>query len=213
MTIYTQNCVLASNNQGKLREINAILAPLHIKLIPQQQFDFAEAEETGLSFIENAILKARQAAKFSGLPAIADDSGLQVFALQGEPGIYSARYADPHALTNTDDHENLQKVLRNLANNNDRKARFVCAIAMVLHADDPTPQIFQGFWDGEISHSPSGSHGFGYDPIFYLPEHHCSSAELEPKIKNAISHRAQALQELKHFLENEPHYFDCVISA
>lgn len=201
-----KQCVLASNNSGKLREIQSILATMDIELLPQNQFQLVEAEETGLSFIENAIIKARHACRATGLPAIADDSGLQVFALNGEPGIYSARYADPAAATNTDDHKNVEKVLNKLADNTERNARFVCAIALIKYPADPTPLICQGFWDGEISLTPSGVGGFGYDPIFYLPERQCTSAELSSDEKDSISHRAQALAKLKHFLEQHKNY-------
>lgn len=199
-------CVLASNNSGKLREIQSILSTMEIELLPQNQFHIVEAEETGLSFIENAIIKARHACAATGLPAIADDSGLQVFSLDGEPGIYSARYADPSAGSNTSDKENLEKVLFKLADNPQREARFVCAIALVKNSTDPTPVIFQGFWNGEISISPSGHGGFGYDPIFYLPDLKCTSAELSSTEKDKISHRGQALTQLKQFFEHQKHY-------
>ncbi len=199
-------CVLASNNAGKLREIKAILAGSNIELLPQNQFKVSEAEETGLSFIENAIIKARHACEQTGLPAIADDSGLEVFALNGEPGIFSARYADPLASKNTNDSDNLAKVLSKLADNPCRKARFVCTIALLKFPADPTPVLFQGFWQGEISYTASGSGGFGYDPIFYLAELQCSSAQLSAIEKDKLSHRAQALAQLKKFLHDNPLY-------
>lgn len=209
MTTQHPTCVLASNNKGKLRELLAILKPLSIHLVPQQQFNIDEAEETGLSFVENAILKARHASSMTGLPAIADDSGLQVYALNGEPGIYSARYADPEAGNNSDDQLNLEKVLTRLEHEDQRKARFVCVIALVLHPDDATPAIFEGFWEGEISRQPSGSGGFGYDPIFYIPALKCNSAQLDAEHKDRISHRAQALQKLSSFLISNPDYILC----
>ncbi len=201
-----KQCILASNNPGKLREFQSILSSSHIELLPQKQFQVAAARETGLSFIENAIIKARHACKATGLPAIADDSGLQVFALNGEPGIYSARYANPAASSNTRDGDNLQKVLLNLADNPHREARFVCAIALIKNPADPTPLVFQGFWTGEISLEPSGTGGFGYDPVFYLPEHDCTSAQLPAAEKDRISHRGQALNKLKCFFQQHPHY-------
>ena len=201
-----KQCVLASNNSGKLQEIQSILATMDIELLPQNQFQLVEAKETGFSFIENAIIKARHACLATGLPAIADDSGLQVFALNSEPGIYSARYADPAAITNTDDHKNVEKVLNKLADNPERNARFVCAIALLKNPTDPTPLICQGYWDGEISLTPSGIGGFGYDPIFFLPERQCTSAELSAEEKDRISHRGQALAKLKRFLEQHENY-------
>lgn len=186
--------VLASGNKGKVREINQILAGLDIEVVPQSDFDVPEIEETGLTFVENAILKARNAAKCTGLPAIADDSGLEVDALRGAPGIYSARYAGP----DNDDAKNLQKVLQELGGvaEAERGARFQCLLVYMEHDLDPTPIICQGTWEGRITHAPSGENGFGYDPIFFVPDHGCTSAELSPEEKNRLSHRGQALQKL-----------------
>lgn len=186
--------VLASGNKGKVREINQILARLDIEVVPQSDFDVPEIEETGLTFVENAILKARNAAKHTGLPAIADDSGLEVDALLGAPGIYSARYAGP----DTDDTRNLQKVLLALEGlpEAERSARFQCLLVYMEHDLDPTPIICQGTWEGRITTAPAGENGFGYDPIFFVPDHGCTSAQLSPEEKNRLSHRGQALQEL-----------------
>lgn len=186
--------VLASNNPGKVREIGHMLADLELEVLPQSTFSIDEVEETGLSFVENAILKARHAAAQSGLAAIADDSGLEVDALNGAPGIYSARYAGPGA----SDSDNLQKLLRDLAQvpQNQRTARFQCLMVYMRHAQDPTPLICQGTWEGRITFEPRGVSGFGYDPIFYVPTHDCTSAELAPEVKNQLSHRGQALRRL-----------------
>ena len=186
--------VLASNNKGKVREIGQILAELDMEVHPQSEFKVVEAEETGLSFVENAILKARNAAQFARLPAIADDSGIEVDALNGAPGIYSARYAGKGA----SDQANLQKLLSELKDvpEAQRTARFQCLMVYMRHAEDPTPLICQGTWEGIITFEPSGEHGFGYDPVFYVPTHHCTSAELAPEVKNSISHRSQALRAL-----------------
>lgn len=192
--------VLASNNQGKLREIRQITEPLSLTFIPQSDFNIEDADETGLSFIENSIIKARHAAETSGLPAIADDSGLAVDALNGEPGIYSARYAG----TGADDQKNLDKLLEQMAGIEDslRTARFHCAMTFVRHAKDPIPLICQGTWEGRILHAPTGKNGFGYDPVFYLAEQNCSAAQLQPAIKNRLSHRGQALTCLLNELGN-----------
>ena len=189
-----QRIVLASNNQGKVREIGQLLADRDMQVVPQSEFNIPDAEETGLSFVENAILKARHAASLSGLPAIADDSGLEVDALNGAPGIYSARYAGNGAT----DAENNQKMLAALADVPDeaRTARFQCLMVFMRHADDPTPLICQGTWEGRILHQPRGENGFGYDPLFLVPEKDCSSAELPANVKNAMSHRGKALQAL-----------------
>jgi len=186
--------VLASNNAGKVREINQLLAQQEIQVIPQSKFDTPEAEETGLTFVENAILKARNAARHSGLPAIADDSGIEVDALKGAPGIYSARFAGPAC----DDQANNEKLLADLQEvaDEDRNARFQCVLVYLRHADDPTPIICQGTWEGRILHAPRGENGFGYDPLFLVPQFGCSSAELTPEQKNALSHRGQALRQL-----------------
>ncbi len=190
--------VLASGNKGKVREINQILAGLDIEVVPQSDFDVPEIEETGLTFVENAILKARNAAKHTGLPAIADDSGLEVDALRGAPGIYSARYAGP----GTDDTKNLQKVLQELEGvaEAERSARFQCLLVYMEHDLDPTPIICQGTWEGHITTAPAGENGFGYDPVFFVPEQGCTSAQLSAEEKNRLSHRGQALQCLLHAL-------------
>ena len=190
----TQTVVLASGNRGKVREIGQLLAGQDMVVRPQSDFDVPDVEETGLTFIENAIIKARNAARHSGLPAIADDSGLEVDALRGAPGIYSARFAGPGA----SDADNNRKLLTELAALPDapRTARFQCVLVFMRHADDPTPLICQGTWEGEILAAPQGDNGFGYDPLFYVAEKGCSSAELPAEIKNAMSHRGQALQKL-----------------
>ncbi len=184
--------VLASGNPGKIREIQAMLPEWRIT--PQSQFNVPEADETGTTFIENAIIKARQAARLSGLPAIADDSGLAVDALHGAPGVISALYAGKGA----GDAANTDKLLREMSEIPDgqRRARFICVMVFMRHADDPTPLFGQGVWEGEILRAPSGGNGFGYDPVFWVPTHACSSAALPPETKNQISHRAQALQAL-----------------
>jgi XTP/dITP diphosphohydrolase len=186
--------VLASNNPGKVREINQLLNDLDLQVVPQSEFNIPDADETGLTFVENAIIKARQAAELSGLPAIADDSGLEVDALKGAPGIYSARYSGDGAT----DEKNLQKLLVDLKNvpEGDRTARFQCLMVYMRHAKDPTPLICQGTWEGVITFEPQGDNGFGYDPVFYVPDHHCTSAQLSPEQKNRLSHRGQALQKL-----------------
>lgn len=186
--------VLASGNRGKLRELNQMLAGLGMQAVPQSDFALPEVEETGLTFVENAILKARHAAERTGLPAIADDSGLEVDALNGAPGIYSARYAGPQA----SDAENLQKLLRDLQGvpQVERTARFQCLLVYLRHALDPTPLICQGSWEGRILTAPCGENGFGYDPVFYVPGADCAAAELSPQSKNKLSHRGQALAKL-----------------
>jgi len=192
-----EKLVLASGNQGKLREFSQLFSDKNIQVIPQNEFDTIEAEETGLSFVENAILKARNACKFSGLPSLADDSGLEVDALQGAPGIYSARYAADES-GNTSDEKNYLKLLAALKDvpAEERSARFQCVLVYMRHENDPTPQVFQGSWEGQILTEPSGADGFGYDPVFFVPSEACSSAELSKERKNAISHRGQAIQEL-----------------
>ena len=186
--------VLASNNAGKVREINQLLAPAGISVRPQSELGIDEAEETGLSFVENAILKARHAARASGLAAIADDSGLEVDALDGAPGIYSARYAGPGA----DDRANCDKLLAALDGvpEAERGARFQCVMVYLRHALDPTPLICQGTWEGRILHAPRGANGFGYDPVFLVPGLDRSAAELDADTKNRLSHRGQALSQL-----------------
>lgn len=186
--------VLASSNPGKLREFNQLLGGLHIDVLPQSHFKVMDVEETGLSFVENALLKARHAAQHTNLPALADDSGLEVDALRGAPGIYSARYAGVAA----GDAENLSKLLGELRDvaPGQRTARFQCVLVYLRHALDPTPLICQGTWEGSILTEPHGANGFGYDPIFYVPSHSCSAAQLAPQTKNSLSHRGQALRDL-----------------
>jgi len=193
--------VLASSNKGKLREINQLLTGLHIEAIPQTEFNVPDVEETGLTFVENAIIKARNAAAHAGLPALADDSGIEVDVLNGEPGIYSARYAGKDA----SDEANLNKLLEALKGVPDaeRTARFQCVMVYMAHAKDPTPLICQGTWEGRILYEPSGENGFGYDPVFYVPTHDCSAAELESAVKNQLSHRGQALRKFLVLLQQE----------
>ncbi len=193
-----QRIVLASGNSKKLRELQAILAPRGLSLLPQTEFDIEDAVEDGLSFVENAIIKARHASRLSGLPAIADDSGLEVDALNGEPGIYSARYANGSADRESNDAANNALLLQKLKGlpEAERTARFQCVIAFMRFADDPMPLICQGSWEGRILDAPRGEQGFGYDPLFFVPTHGCSSAELDPAVKNTLSHRARALQQL-----------------
>ena len=184
--------VLASNNAGKIREIQALLPDY--KVLPQAYFIQSEVEESGLTFVENALLKARHAAQHCKLPVLADDSGLAVDALNGTPGIYSARFAGVGA----SDKANVDKLLAELTDValEKRTARFICVIVMLRHAADPTPLIAQGIWEGQILFEPKGSNGFGYDPVFWVPNYDCSSAELTPDVKNSISHRGQALRQL-----------------
>ena len=188
--------VLASHNAGKLSELQAMLGD-RIAVRSISEFTEIEPEETGLSFIENAILKARYASKISGLPALADDSGLTVDYLQGAPGIYSARYSETGG-----DAGNNQKLLAALQGVADaqRGAQFVCVLALLQHANDPLPIICEGRWQGRILHAEQGEYGFGYDPLFYIAEQQCSSAELPSTLKNQLSHRAQAMQLLKQQL-------------
>lgn len=189
-----EKIVLASNNAGKVREINQLLQDQQIQVVPQREFDIQDIEETGLTFVENAILKARHAAKESGLAAIADDSGLEVDALMGAPGIYSARFAGPGC----NDQDNNRKLIESLRGIPDeqRSARFQCLMVYMRHADDPTPIICQGTWEGRIMQEPQGENGFGYDPLFFVPKEDCTSAQLSPEIKNRLSHRGQALGKL-----------------
>lgn len=190
----SKTIVLASSNPGKLREFNQLLGGLHIEVVPQSRFQIVDAEETGLSFVENAILKARHAAQHTQMPALADDSGLEVDALHGAPGIYSARYSGAGAT----DAANLQKLLTQLKEvaPPQRSARFQCVLVYLRHALDPTPLICQGTWEGSILPEARGVNGFGYDPVFYVAEEGCSAAELAPEVKNKLSHRAQALRQL-----------------
>ena len=191
--------VLASNNKGKIAEFEKLFAELNlpVDVIPQGQLNIQDAIEDGLSFVENAIIKARHASKISGKPAIADDSGICVPALGGAPGIYSARYAGEHG----DDAANNQKLLADLEplrqNGEPIEGMFVCVLAFVEHAEDPLPQIFQCIWTGEVLEQARGENGFGYDPLFWLPELNISSAEMSKEEKNKISHRGQAMQLFK----------------
>jgi len=180
--------VLASGNEGKLRELAHTIAPLGLVLESQARYEVPEVEETGLTFVENAIIKARAATQFSGHPAIADDSGLEVDYLRGAPGIYSARYSG------AGDAANNAKLLAALAEvpREQRGARFQCALVYMRHALDPMPLVCQASWEGYILDVPQGQNGFGYDPLFYVPEYQCSSAELPAELKNRISHRARA---------------------
>lgn len=189
--------VLASGNAGKIREIQAILQ--NDRILPQSQFNVLEPEETGSTFVENAIIKARNAALHCQLPAIADDSGLVVDALQGAPGVISARYAGVGA----SDQANLEKLLHDMQGVPDeqRSARFICVMVYLRHADDPTPIIAQGVWEGRIMQTPAGENGFGYDPIFWVNDYQCASAQLPPDIKNQLSHRGQALRILAEHLQ------------
>lgn len=188
--------VLASHNAGKLKELQAMLGS-HIKVRSVSEFSSIEPEETGLSFIENAILKARHAAQVSGLPALADDSGLAVDALGGAPGIYSARYADGQG--DAANNAKLLDVLKAVPDS-ERGAQFVCALALVRHAADPLPILCEGLWHGRILHEARGAQGFGYDPLFWVAERNCSSAELPAAEKNQLSHRARAMALLKQRL-------------
>jgi XTP/dITP diphosphohydrolase len=194
--------VLATGNAGKLREMRAILAPWGVEVRPQSEFTRAAAEETGLSFVENAILKARFAAEASGLPAIADDSGLEVDALHGAPGIYSARYAGPGA----DDAANNDRLLRDLESVPDaeRSARYRCAMVYLRWALDPAPLVCQASWEGRIGRLPRGRGGFGYDPLFLVDEGAQTAAELEAAHKNEVSHRGRALRALVAELVGDP---------
>ena len=199
-----QKIVLASNNAGKVIEIQSLLSDLPIALLPQSDFNVPEIAETGDTFIENALIKAQHAAQLTQLPALADDSGLAINALNGAPGIYSARYAGENA----SDHDRIEKVLNALKNvpDDQRDAQFHCAIVLTHPHQDTPPIICEGIWSGTILHRATGHHGFGYDPIFYVPDQQCSAAELAPEIKNKISHRALALAQLRKkigaFLKN-----------
>ena len=189
-----EKIVLASNNAGKVREFNQLLTEQQIQVVPQREFGVQEIEETGLTFVENAILKARNASRHSGLPAIADDSGIEVDALHGAPGIYSARFAG----IGCSDRDNNRKLLQELLGVPEvkRGARFQCLMVYLRHTDDPTPIICQGTWEGRILLQPQGENGFGYDPLLFVPGENCSSAQLDPERKNRLSHRGQALRKL-----------------
>jgi len=189
-----QKIVLASNNKGKVHELDKMLSSLNMEVLPQATFNIEDADETGLTFIENAIIKARHASAIANLPAIADDSGLEVDFLNGAPGIYSARYSGEDAT----DEQNLLKLLDALKDVSEEKrtARFQCLLVYLRHANDPTPLICQGTWEGVITTKPQGENGFGYDPIFYVPEYNCTSAQLSSEQKNKLSHRGIALKAL-----------------
>ncbi|WIM04608.1 MAG: RdgB/HAM1 family non-canonical purine NTP pyrophosphatase [Candidatus Nitricoxidivorans perseverans] len=190
--------VLASNNPGKLREFSALLATVDFEVLPQARFNVPEAEEPHGTFVENAIAKARHAAKLTGLPALADDSGICVEALGGAPGVYSARFAgEPKS-----DQRNNERLIADLAGKADRRAHYYCILVFVRHADDPQPIIAEGEWWGEIVDTPKGENGFGYDPYFWLPEFGCTAAELPSEKKNGISHRGIALAKLMERLKS-----------
>jgi XTP/dITP diphosphohydrolase len=191
--------VLATSNKGKLAEIAPIVQAFGFDPLPQNQFGFADAEETGRTFVENALIKARHACLQTGLPALADDSGIIIDALNGAPGLISAHYAGVHG----DSAGNIAKVLAELAQlpSPVRSARFYCCMVLLKHADDPQPIIAEGIWHGEILPAPLGEFGFGYDPIFWDPMHHMSAAQMPAELKNRISHRGQALLQLKQKLQ------------
>jgi XTP/dITP diphosphohydrolase len=193
----TQQIILASSNIGKIKEIQAILAE-HL-IVPQSVFNVTDADETGSTFVENAIIKARHAAFQCKLPAIADDSGLVVDALSGAPGVISARYAGVGA----SDRDNVQKLLKELEDvpEERRSARFICVMVFLEHAEDPFPVIAQGVWEGQILYQPIGDNGFGYDPVFWVPEQQCASAELSAVVKNSLSHRNKALRSLTDLIK------------
>ena len=194
-----QKIILASSNKGKAAEIQLLLRDLPIELIPQTALHIPDIEETGLTFVENAILKARNATRLSGLPALADDSGLSVDCLDGAPGVYSARYAG----TGARDVDLIEKLLKEMSKTDcvRRNARYHCAMALLFYPDDPAPIICHGVWEGEILPSGRGQQGFGYDPVFYVPTHDCSAAELDPEEKNRISHRGDAMRQLVQKLQ------------
>ncbi len=185
-----RSVILASGNAGKLKEFNTAFADLGIELTPQPKTAEYEVAETGTTFVENAIIKARHASHLSGLPALADDSGLIVPSLQGQPGVRSARYAGEQA----SDHDNLMKLLTAMSAIEDRAAHFFCCLVLMRHAADPDPLIAKAAWHGEISQSAAGEGGFGYDPIFYVPSQGCTAAEMTASDKKRLSHRGQAIQ-------------------
>lgn len=193
--------VLATGNKGKVKELARMLSCLDFEVLPQSEFDVTEVAETGTTFVENAIIKARHTAKQTGLPAIADDSGLAVHALGGEPGVYSARYSGDQAT----DQSNITKLLDAMASIpiEKRQAKFLCVLVFMRHADDPRPIICQGEWCGEIATEQQGENGFGYDPVFWVKEQNCSSAQLSPEHKNTLSHRGKALKLLLTQLQNQ----------
>jgi XTP/dITP diphosphohydrolase len=190
--------VLASSNPGKLREIRAILAPLALEVVPQSELGIADAEEPHDTFLENALAKARHASRAAGVPALADDSGLCVDALGGEPGVHSAYYAGRDGAREQRDARNNQKLLGKL--DRERSAYYCCVMVLLRHPEDPRPLVAEGIWRGEIARSPRGSNGFGYDPLFFIRELNKTAAELDPAQKNRVSHRAQALAKLLELL-------------
>jgi len=200
-TAVPKRVVIASGNAGKLAEFNDLLADWQCQVVPQSEFRITPVDETGDSFVENALLKAHAAAQYSGLPAIADDSGLEVDALDGAPGIYSARYAGEDA-SDTDNNHKLLAALEHV-DTAARTARYQCALVFLRHWQDPNPVICQASWEGLILRQAQGAGGFGYDPLFYLPELELSAAQLESSHKNSISHRGQAMQLLWHKLQQE----------
>jgi XTP/dITP diphosphohydrolase len=199
-----QKVVLASNNAGKLKEFSAILSAAGLQMIAQSTLGVPEADEPHMTFVENALAKARHASRLTGLPALADDSGLSVDALNGDPGVYSARYAAMAGGERSDaaNNRHLVSQLEGIANTS---ARYVAVLVYLRAFNDPTPVIAHGFWQGEIISTPKGAHGFGYDPHFYLPDLGQTAAELEPAQKNAVSHRGRALQELLQALRTSGH--------
>ncbi|TAK71566.1 MAG: RdgB/HAM1 family non-canonical purine NTP pyrophosphatase [Betaproteobacteria bacterium] len=196
--------VLAGSNAGKQREIQALLGPLGCEVLTQAALGIADAEEPHLTFIENALAKARHAAERSGLPALADDSGVCVVALGGEPGVHSARYAGDAAGRDERDARNNAKLVTALTASSDRRAYYYCAVVLVRHAADPQPLIGEGYWWGEISEQARGGNGFGYDPHFFLPDLGKTAAELDSEQKNRLSHRGQALRQLIEKLHSFP---------
>jgi XTP/dITP diphosphohydrolase len=195
-----QEVVVATGNRGKLGELEAMLAPLGWRVRPQGDFAIEGPEETGLTFVENALLKARHAAREAGRPALADDSGLAVDALGGRPGIYSSRFAGPEA----DDRANVARLLEEMAGvpEAERGAFFYCAVVLLDHAEDPCPIIAEGRWHGHIATAPAGDGGFGYDPVFRVPERGCTAAQMRPETKAELSHRGRAMAELRRRLED-----------
>ncbi|MBP7981191.1 MAG: RdgB/HAM1 family non-canonical purine NTP pyrophosphatase [Tolumonas sp.] len=194
-----EKVVLATGNKKKVEELNALLADVNYTVVPQSEFNVESVPETGTTFVENAIIKARHAARITGLPAIADDSGIEVDALLGRPGVYSARYAGEDA----SDQDNLEKLLEEMTGVPPvlRSARYWCVLVYMRHADDPTPIICQASWEGSLTTEPKGENGFGYDPIFNVPEMGCTAAELDPATKNSLSHRGKALAQLAKALQ------------
>jgi XTP/dITP diphosphohydrolase len=199
MTRAFARLVLASGNAGKLREFGRLLEPLGIAVVPQAELGIGDAEEPHVTFVENALAKARHASARSGLPALADDSGVCVEALRGEPGVHSARYAgEPRS-----DARNNARLVAALAGVADRRAHYYCVLVLVRHADDPEPIITEGRWEGRIVDAPRGSGGFGYDPLFLVPEYGKTFGELPPEVKAQMSHRARAFEQLRPIIERE----------